>query len=102
MFKDTLREDVPRVFVNADEFATEHDIDGKKLLCVFDEGQDTAGGKTEGIFIRSNVLFVQESFLPKKPIPGARMRVDGTWYLGTFVVPDNFGMCEIHLERNQQ
>lgn len=107
-FKDTIREhDVPQVFINQDEFATEHvigftSIDGVKLPCVFDEAQDAGPGKVEGVFRRTFILFIQENLLKKKPAPDARMIIDKVWYLVTFIESDNFGMCEIHLERMQQ
>lgn len=39
--KDRIKEDNARVFINLDEFATEHSWDGKKIRCVIDGNENT-------------------------------------------------------------
>jgi hypothetical protein len=101
--RDTFRDDVMTVFQNPEEFAAAHVVDGKTILCVFDEEITDPGniGKFEGLMKLGKVMFVQESLLPVKPVPGARMNVDGVFYTVTYIEPDNFGMTEIHLERRR-
>jgi hypothetical protein len=105
--RDTFRDDVLTVFQNPEEFAAAHTIEFQGVtinaVCVLDEEFTSPGniGTFEGILKLSRIMFIKETLLPTKPIPGARMRIDGTWYDVTFAEPDNFGMTEIHLERRQ-
>jgi hypothetical protein len=107
MLRDTFRNDVDLIFQNPEELANAHTIEFggaiQTVVCVLDEEFTSPGnvGKFEGLIKLGRIMFINERLLPTKPVPGARMRVDGTWYTVTFTEPDNFGMTEIHLERNQ-
>jgi hypothetical protein len=110
--RDTFRDDVRLIFENPEELAAAHTItlypkNSRALTmvvnCVLDEEITTPGniGKFEGINKLGKIMFIRENILPINPVPGARMDVDGVWYVITYIEPDNLGMTEIHLERRQ-
>ena len=102
-FREIVREDVRKVFINPDEFGTAHNVDGKNILCVLDEVNSGSSniGRFEGLYELSHILFCNQKELPRKPVPGARMEINNLWYHVIFIEPDNFGLTEIHLKRQE-
>ena len=102
--REIWRDDANRTFLNAEEFATAHNVDGVNILCVMDEVRQSNSRtpKFEGLYEMTHILFTDESKLPKKPVPGAKMKIDNVLYHVVFIEPDNFGMTEIHLRRQSE
>lgn len=105
--RDTIRGDVKNVLMDPDEFAEAHYIEFNGIkgtfTCLLDEDTLSDGviGQFESVFKRTHRLFIEQIHLPVKPVKGARMKIDGVFYIVQFCEPDNFGMTEILLERNQ-
>ena len=99
--RDSIRNDVLKVFQKPDEFAAAHVVDGKTVICILDEEitSSSSPGRFEGLMSLGKVMFIRTELLEKKPVPGARMNVNGVWYIVHYIEPDNFGMTEIHLRR---
>ncbi len=80
-FRELLADDLGAVFFNADEFATEHDIDGKTVSVVVDNDLLTArkvrAGKVqgEGLFEGDLLFFVPVGRIAS-PLIGQVMRFD--------------------------
>jgi len=98
-FKDQLALDTA-VFLNTDEFADTHNIDGEQVTCVFDNDIFQKGQTADGVYISIKKLFIKSADLPDRPVVGQHVRVDGELYL----VSDStevMGLLEITLEANE-
>ncbi|AIF51252.1 hypothetical protein [Pelosinus sp. UFO1] len=76
--KDYLNSDL-KVFLNADEFATEHNIDGQDILCVIDEDRAIPNAN-DGVYVIRRHLFISQTDLGYIPIPDQKIEVDGKYY----------------------
>ncbi len=100
--KDEIAIDNKKVFLNLDEFGTEHFIDGKKTLCIYDdESLKTRQGSNElSVSDSSLLIFAETSDLPPQKAHGEKLDIDGKIY----VIDDwrnNMGMSEIALHRGE-
>lgn len=93
-FKDIVASDRAAVFLNLDEFGTEHDIDGATVTCVVEDIilEDINRDIVPGVLgIRSDhmgayksckrVYALAESFSDVLPAYGRRIILDDEWYL---------------------
>ena len=99
-FKDELINDIDNVFLDFGDFAEEHLVDDKKILCVVDNDTlKTRQGTAEiGVDESTLLLFAKVEDLPKKK-KGGLLNVDHKQYM----IDDwkvNFGMAEIALHQN--
>ena len=79
--KDLMAEDVGAVFLNPDEFAEYHSLNGKRTLCQIDRNLTTqADVNLEGIFINAITIYVSTDDMTK-PKEGALLRVDGSMHI---------------------
>lgn len=103
-FKDQIAADMA-AFINPNEFAEEHFINGQAMACVVDEDLSKQRGTRQsenydGIYGRYLTVFVVESVLGYRPERDQKMTVDNEW----FIVLDcaaNSGMLEIELMANR-
>lgn len=107
-FRDQIECDLS-TFINLDEFAEVHNVDGKDMPIIIDNdlleekrlkygGQDFFKG--EGLF-RGEVLFhVAKQEFDKKPVVDKIMRLDNNIYK-IIEVTETEGMYTITLERNR-
>lgn len=98
--KDEILSDIDNVFLNLEEFGEEHTIDGKKVVCVFDDDalKMRSGSNELSVSESSLLLFAKVSDLPRKVV-GDDLLIDGRIY----IVDDwkvNLGMAEIALHQN--
>lgn len=98
--KGEIINDIDNVFLNFDDFAEEHIIEGKKVLCIYDEETlKTRHGSAEiGVDESTLLLFAKVEDLPKRK-KGGLLNVDHKEYM----IDDwnvNFAMAEIALHRN--
>lgn len=103
--KDYLSSDLD-TFLNTDEFAETHDIDGRQVDCVIDidilqqlKYKDQQASY-DGVYNSTKVLFVKAADMPDRPVSGQHIRVDGKLYL-VKDCPEDGGMLEITLEANE-
>lgn len=101
-FKDVLRQDVKRVFLNIDEFGEMHNINGQDVLVVIDEHELTEREKrikrNEGELHRKQILFyVASEDFGNLPSPGKTLWLDRKQYLITDA-EDEGGTYSISLE----
>lgn len=99
--KDEIFSDIDNVFLNPEDFAEEHTIDGKKVVCMFDDDalKMRSGSNELSISESTLLLFAKESDLPTRKVAGDVLMVDGKPY----IVDDwkvNLGMAEIALHQN--
>ena len=98
--KDEMLNDINNVFLNYEDFAETHLVEGKEILCVLDdEALKTRQGSSEiGIDESTLLLFANVNDLPKKK-KGGLLNVDHKIYM----IDDwkvYFGMADIALHRN--
>ncbi|MCM0759603.1 hypothetical protein M7775_13675 [Sporomusa sphaeroides DSM 2875] len=103
--KDMMAADIAAVFLNPDEFAEMHEIDGQQILCVVDEDiskqrSNRQSENYDGIYQRELTLFISESDLGYRPERDQKMTVDGEWYK-VLNCAASAGMLEIDLGANR-
>ncbi|SDD89603.1 hypothetical protein [Sporomusa acidovorans] len=103
--KDVMATDINDVFLDHDEFATYHDINGKQILCVIDEDiskqrNNRQSDTYDGLYQRELTLFVSEVDIGYRPERDQKMTVDGEWYK-VLNCGAGGGMLEIDLGANR-
>jgi hypothetical protein len=107
-FKDAVAADIKGVFLNALEFADDHEVDGNVIKVLVDddiaeERRGRRGGGLEyadGVFRATKVIYVATEDLPRVPVESELLNLDGENYI-VDKVSDNVGMLEITLEANR-
>lgn len=105
-FKDTVKKDVKSVFINQDEFADEHVLNGQTVVCVIDEDlttnvSDTVANPLYGVFINMIKIYVSPDDLDPAPVNGEILDVDGNMYIVRKVAFEQ-GVLVITAEANEQ
>lgn len=111
-FKQTVEADIKNVFINFDEFATQHNINGKVIQAVEDDDLTTERaarggtgtdefGNIGSIYFGARLLFVAKDDLGYRPVTGNSIRLDGDIYAVVNVV-ESMGLYEITLRAIQQ
>ncbi len=99
-FKNQVLSDLA-VFLNEDEFAERHNIDGRDIPAVIDRDiLKQRSQRVDGVYSGEVLLFVRASDLPVRPVVDQRMRVDNELF---YVVDcnENDGLLEITLGANR-
>lgn len=104
-FKELLRQDVKKVFIDPAEFGEEHTVNGKRMQIIIDDNELTEREKRmksnmDGIYKKQTLIYV--SALDYGPLPGIGkpVKIDGA----TFIVTDSLnegGVYSLHLEANK-
>ena len=106
-FKESLEQDLD-VFINMDEFAEEHELNGVPTLCVvqsptdreiFLQGRDYDG--YDGIYSKQTVVHVKKSDLPELPPEQQIFHLDDEIYKVGEVI-EEMGMVTIVLQGNMR
>lgn len=109
-FKEQIEADVRGVFINGEEFADEHNIDGQLLTVVIDRAMTTdkdllytyerPTSPANGVYTDVITVYVSLADLGYKPAEGQMMHIDGEIYFVQSVA-DDMGMLAITLEGNR-
>lgn len=105
-FKDAVKRDIHSVFINVDEFADTHAINGRQVKCVVDtDVTDEATGKGsvtfEGVFVNMLTIYVATADLEFRPVEGELLDLDDETYI-VRKVSDEYGVLVILAEVNAQ
>lgn len=107
-FRDQLAADLQATFLNPDEFAEEHTIDGRKLVCMLDDNEllerktvAKDGQHMDGLFLADKLLYLPVAEYGAPPKPGRMMELDGKVYR-VVDVADECGLYSVYLEANRQ
>lgn len=106
-FKEVVDNDIQNVFMNSEEFGTEHTLNGRKVICVIDEEKFQNKQKNglisteEGVFQNGFTLFIGKPHLNTRPHVGEKITIDGVKYEIAASKYD-MGMYEIDLFRNEE
>ena len=99
--KDKILEDIISVFLNLEDFGEIHTVDGKSVVCMFDDDalKIRSGSNELSVSESTLLLFAKVSDLPKRKVAGDDITIDGRIY----IVDDwkvNLGVAEIVLHQN--
>ena len=101
-FKDQIRKDLDTVFLNLNEFAEIHRVEGKEIPVVVDNDQLTElkKGQILGLVEADILLMGRECDFPADLAPGRLMNIDGREHI---VVNSgkNAGLVEVALSQNR-
>lgn len=101
-FKDFVRSDVKSVFINFDEFASNHSLNGVNTLCVIDRDlTQAASSENEGVFLNNLTIYIDNLDIANRPVEGELFKVDGSFHL-VKSVSDEEGILVIVCEANEQ
>ena len=97
------------VFLNLNEFGCEHDLEGKKIVCIVSDQNSQAKTRTAanlsevaglGIIQCDRVVYCHAADLLPAPLPGQKVIMDGCyWYVGEAGVCEIEGMFRLPLNR---
>ena len=98
--KDEILNDIDNVFFILEDFGEEHIIDGKSVICIFDDEalKKRSGSNELSVSESSLLLFVKESDLPRK-VAGDDLMIDGRLYFVDYW-KFNLGVAEVALHQN--
>lgn len=101
-FKDAVASDIDDVFLNADEFADEHIIDGVDARCVIDNIDTQGDGVSDryGTFATSIRVHIKEELITT-PVENEILSIDGYDFTVTRVSRE-VGMLVIEARRFDQ
>lgn len=104
-FKEQIRADISAVFMNTDEFAALHDINGKKIPVLVDnneliERSKKAKSDMDGVNVKTTLIFVKARDFGALPPVGYALKLDGVMFRVTDATNED-GVYSIHLEANR-
>lgn len=78
-FKDEIAADLDAVFLEAEEFAATHRVEGKTITCVIDsdKGQRKADGAMYDLAEADFILMAKTADLPARKEAGSVLNLDG-------------------------
>lgn len=86
-FKSCLYNDIFHTFLNAAEFGEEHELDGRKMICIIDSNEVEERGKKQfehsridGIYEDNIIVYVSRKDFGKQPATGHAISLDGKMY----------------------
>lgn len=105
-FKDCIAADIQNVFLNQEEFAEVHTVDGKPMGVILDDDglqeRDAARGgvHTDGLYKSRRLLYLSKADYGGRPVPGKALNLDGRiWYVVS--ADEDAGLLTIELEANR-
>lgn len=97
-FKDMVACDALTVFMNMEEFAGLHEINGRRLRCIIDTNEaDTAPTMYEGVYTLLTTVYVLSSEM-RAPAVDEILTIDGVIFVVKHV-SDEDGLIVIKAER---
>lgn len=104
-FKEVLQADIDNTFMNLEEFADIHIVDGKEIPVLVDdneiiERQKKMKSNMDGMYVKQKLIYVKASDFGVLPAIGRQIMFDGKRYLITDST-DEQGMYAITMEANR-
>lgn len=106
VFKDMVANDIDAVFLNMDEFAEEHDLNGAICTCIvespttgerFKTGKDYDG--QDAIHGLTAIIHVKKADIGEMPVEDQDFSLDGS-YSKVYSCTEHMGMLTIVLKEN--
>lgn len=104
-FKEIIRADIDNVFINPDEFAADHTVNGKKMPVIIDNNELIERAKSiksnmDGIYVKTTLIYVKAKDFGSLPQVGSALNLDGKIFKVTDASNED-GLYSIHLEANR-
>lgn len=104
-FKQVLQTDVGSVFMNLDEFADTHTIDGTSMTVIVDDNEIIEREKKmksnmDGVFTKQKLIYVKAEEFGVLPAVGRSLVFDGSRYIVQEAV-DEQGIYSILMEASR-
>ena len=108
-FKELVEQDNRTVFMNLDEFADIHVINGKEMLCIIDNNEMIDREKryqykrslyADGVYLKEVLLYVKAEDFGPLPAVGRSLTLDKKSYIISDAI-DEGGIYSISLEANK-
>lgn len=104
-FKEVLQADIDNTFMNLEEFADIHIVDGKEIPVLVDdneiiERQKKMKSNMDGMYVKQKLIYVKASDFGVLPAIGRQIMFDGKRYLVTDST-DEQEMYAITMEANR-
>lgn len=104
-FKDIIRADIDNVFMNTDEFAGFHTVNGKRMPVTVDNNElieraKKAKSNMDGIYTKTTLIYVKAKDFGQLPAVGSGLTLDGRTYRIMDAMNED-GLYSIHLEANR-
>ena len=97
-FKDMVARDALTVFMNMEEFAEVHEINGRRLRCIIDTNEaDTAPSLYEGVYTLLTTVYVLSSEI-RAPAVDEVFTIDNVMFVVKHVSEED-GLIVIKAER---
>lgn len=106
---EAMAHDLDAVFFNLDDFACEHEINGRKIRCIVDDAQvgvatraadDFENVSGLGLVKTDRIVLCQAADLIPQPLPGEEIGMDGSrWLVADGGVTETEGMLRLPLNR---
>lgn len=102
-FKETLLNDIEKVFINVKEFSEKHTLNDREIFCIIDEDKFQKKQENnsqiltiEGIVTKGMTLFISKKYLSVRPYPGEVLDFDGKEYT-VAACKESFGLIELDI-----
>lgn len=104
-FKDVARADIDNVFMNVDEFAGIHTVNGKKMSVIIDNNELIERAKRinshmDGIYVKQTLIYVKAKDFGPLPAVGQVVNLDGKTFRVTDATNED-GLYSLHMEANR-
>jgi hypothetical protein len=104
-FKECIRADIVDTFLNMDEFAAPHTVNGRQMPVLVDNNELIDRGKKaksnmDGVTVRTTLIFVRARDYGALPPVGSTILLDGQLYTVTDSMNED-GLYSVHLEKNR-
>ena len=108
-FKEQIAQDVHNVFMNFDEFADKHMINGTEMLCIVDNNELIDREKryqykhslyADGVYLKELLIYVKADDFGPLPAIGRMLTVDRKSYIVSDAI-DEDGIYSLCLEANK-
>ena len=105
-FKEAIRSDISSVFMNIDEFAALHTLNGKQIPVLVDNNELIERSKKmksdmDGVNVKTTLIFIKaRDYGGGLPPVGYAITLDGASYRVTDAMNED-GVYSIHLEANR-
>ena len=105
-FKEVIRSDISDVFMNTDEFAALHTLNGRQIPVLVDnneliERSKKAKSDMDGVNVKTTLIFIKaRDYGGGLPPVGYAITLDGVSYRVTDAMNED-GVYSIHLEANR-
>ena len=97
-FKEAVARDRDDVFLNLEEFADSHMVDGSPVPCVIDQVERSGRDLDAGVPSDESRIFAKTEDMPPRRRPGEQLTVDGRSYV-VLAWRDEMGVTEVDLAR---